>query len=96
LKNGNIIDTIRGPKGGYVLKKPPSQITMLEIVEVLQGSIELIECTKQPSACHRMNKCATRPVWKKMQEAQEEVLRSFTIQDLLDMEVNVDSFDYSI
>ena len=96
LKNGGIIDTIRGAKGGYLLRRAPSDINLLEIVNTLDGSLSPVECLDSPSSCEKVGKCATRMAWGRMKKAKEDVLRSITIQELLDYEKEKYTPDYSI
>ncbi len=84
LKNTSIIGTVRGAKGGFVLRKAPADITILEIVEALEGPMEPVDCLGNPGVCQRVRTCVTRPVWEKMQQAQREALRSVTIQHLVE------------
>jgi Rrf2 family protein len=84
LKSRGIIGAIRGPSGGFVLKRDPASITMLDVVLVFENSLAPVDCIEEPSGCDRVQKCPTRPVWKRLQKAQEEVLREVTIQELLE------------
>jgi Rrf2 family transcriptional regulator, cysteine metabolism repressor len=86
LKTRGLIDTIRGAQGGYALKKPPSQITLFDVVQSLEGSLAPVECLENTSACGKIPTCVTRTVWKDLMAAQEKVLRSVTLQDLVDRE----------
>lgn len=89
LKSNHIVRSIRGVKGGFVLNKPPETITLLDIVESLQGEIVPATCVIDPSTCKRASNCVTRPIWVRMQQAQKNVLETVTIQDLLnDMTAN--------
>ena len=96
LKNGGVIDTIRGANGGYLLRRSSSDVTLLEIVNILDGTLSPVECLDNPSICSRSQRCATRVAWGKMKEAKEEVLRSITVQELLDYEKEKYVPDYSI
>ncbi len=83
LRAGGLIISSRGAHGGYQLAKPPSQITMKEIVQTLEGSISFVECVKNPDICSRVSKCVTRNIWKKLDERVSEVLNSITLEDLV-------------
>ena len=96
LKNGGVIDTIRGANGGYLLRRPASNVTLLEIVNILDGTLAPVECLDNPSICSRTARCATRIAWSKMKQAREEVLSGITIQELLDHEKENFIPDYSI
>ncbi len=84
LKNSGIINAIRGPKGGFVLNKEPSEITMLDVYLTFEGKLSLVDCLTNEDECGRTKHCVARPVWQRLQKAQEDVLGSTTVQDLLD------------
>jgi Rrf2 family protein len=86
LKHNRIVSSIRGVGGGFVLKKPPEEITLLEIFEALQGDLSLLDCIEMPESCDRHQKCIIRPVWVEVQQAQKEVLRKISVKDLIDKE----------
>ena len=86
LKTKGLVSTVRGAEGGFVLEKPPSQITLYEIVTALEGSIAPVDCIEQPSLCARTPRCAGRFAWRKLHEAQSNVLMSITLSQLVDVE----------
>ncbi len=88
LKNKNIVGALRGAKGGFVLKRAPEDITLLNVIESLQGDLSPAECLSTPDVCDRVDNCVTRPVWQKMKNAQEDVLKNVTIKDLLEKETD--------
>lgn len=96
LKSAGLIETIRGARGGYVLTRAPGQITLLDIISALEGSLAPVECIDKPEICDRVGSCVTREVWSKLQDAQKGVLRENSIQDLLDRERSLESPDYVI
>lgn len=83
LKGAGLVRSIRGPKGGYVLTRAPSEISMNEIVQTLEGSISPVTCIDDPHFCSRMPTCATYLVWKKLKEAMLGVLSSWTLENLV-------------
>jgi len=64
LKKANFIKSVRGPKGGHMLAKPPEEITVGEIVRILEGEINLSSCIEHPEVCDRTTRCLTRGVWE--------------------------------
>jgi Rrf2 family transcriptional regulator, cysteine metabolism repressor len=95
LKNSGFIDTVRGAQGGYVLKRPPSQIVLFDVVQALEGSLARVECLENKSACGRIASCKARTIWKELMDAQKKVLCSVTLQDMLDRKESKD-FDFCI
>ena len=83
LKNADLIQTVRGAKGGYTLSRAASNISLLDVVEALEGAIRLVDCEKAGERCDRWNTCGTREVWQEMEEAQRTVLRRHTIGSLV-------------
>ena len=76
LKNGNLVKSRRGIKGGYVLLKSPDEITIGEIFKLLEGPIEVADS----NLSHNI----TNILWEKVKESIENVLDSITLQDILD------------
>ena len=57
LKRAHFIETVRGPKGGHVLARPPAEFTLAEIVALLEESVSLVECTERAEICRRADTC---------------------------------------
>lgn len=86
LRRSGLIDSIRGPKGGYVLARKPGRITVKDIVTVLEGGIYPAHCTGIGNAaahrCKRRNGCVPKLVWVKLARAIGECLEGITLADL--------------
>lgn len=107
LKKADIVKSVRGPGGGYLLTKNPDKITVREIIQAMRESIDPVFCVdsdRKPSKkCSREADCVTRQVWKEAGEKITEYFDSVTIGDLCerakDMGIKRDMkhpFDYSI
>jgi Rrf2 family transcriptional regulator, iron-sulfur cluster assembly transcription factor len=83
LKKANYIQSVRGPKGGHQLAKPPEEITVGEIVALLEEGTTLAECADNPMSCERSPDCATRTLWQEAAQAMFDKLQSITLADLL-------------
>lgn len=86
LKKANYIKSFRGAKGGHRLNKPPADITVGEIVALLEGGDTLIQCDREPNACERVDACVTRYLWREAAKAMFERLAAITFADLLSFE----------
>ncbi len=84
LRNAGLITATRGAHGGYALAKPPHLISLKEILLILEGSMNLVECTDQPSLCRRSANCVAREVWKEVSERMLQALASFTLEEMLE------------
>lgn len=87
LKKANFIKSVRGPKGGHMLAKPPEEITVGEIVRILEGGINLSSCIEHPEMCDRTTRCLTRGVWEEATKAMYDKLNSVTLSKM----INADS-----
>jgi Rrf2 family transcriptional regulator, iron-sulfur cluster assembly transcription factor len=83
LKKANYIQSVRGPKGGHQLTRPPEEITVGEIVALLEDSASLAACFDNPMICERSQVCATRDIWQEAAQAMFDKLQSITLADLL-------------
>lgn len=83
LRSSGLIQSIRGAHGGYVLAKPPEEITVQDIYGALEGEICLVDCVKNPDDCSRAGTCPTRDVWSHLSEKIKEALDSVTLADLV-------------
>jgi Rrf2 family protein len=87
LKKAGLIRTIRGAHGGYQLAKSPDDISVLDIVEVLEGTIVPVSCIEENrSDCIRNGRCVTRQIWNEMYDAIRSVLGKYSLKDLLEQE----------
>lgn len=84
LKKFNFIKSVRGPKGGHMLARPPEDITVGEIVKVLEGGIDLAGCIENPEECNRSSNCLTRGVWEEATKAMFDKLNSVTLSNIVE------------
>ncbi len=82
LTRAGLLRTYRGAAGGITLAQPASDITLLDIVEAVEGPISLNLCTMRPSGCDRERTCPMCDVW---QEAQSQLVELLRGADLLHM-----------
>lgn len=82
LRKAKLIKSIRGAQGGYVLSRDPKDITVAEIMDVLEGPIEIADCIDGIS-CDNIDCCATRLLWKRIKESIDTVLLSTTLEDIV-------------
>ena len=84
LKRGGFIESRRGKVGGYLLSRPPSKITVGEVVRFIEGPIEPISCARQGySGCGDLYKCAFRGIWQKVSKATSNIVDNVTFEDLV-------------
>jgi Rrf2 family protein len=84
LKKAHYIESVRGRKGGHVLTKPPEEITVGEIVALLEEGTTLVGCAEDATVCERADICPTRLLWKEASEAMFDRLEALTLADLVE------------
>ena len=89
LRAAGLIKSRRGARGGYNLTKAPQEITLLSIVEALEGKIILVDCVKKPSSCSRTATRAARDVWHALGERISDTLNSITLAELAQKKQNM-------
>ncbi|MGA7577278.1 MAG: RrF2 family transcriptional regulator [Desulfobaccales bacterium] len=82
LKKAAYIRSVRGPKGGHALAVAPEEITVGEIVALLEGT-SLAECAHNDKVCERSQSCLTRWLWKEAGRALFDKLYSITLADVM-------------
>jgi Rrf2 family protein len=91
LKKAHYIESIRGSKGGHTLTKPPEEITVGEIVAILEQGASLVECVADPTVCERADICPTRLLWKEASQAMFDRLEAVTLADLMERAKDMES-----
>ena len=85
LKAAGLVNSYRGAHGGYVLAKAPDQISLKDIVEILEGGLDLLSCVGNGAVCNRTSICATRDIWSLLGEKISQTLNSITLKDLVNI-----------
>ncbi|MBI4733546.1 MAG: Rrf2 family transcriptional regulator [Rubrobacteridae bacterium] len=83
LRKAGIVMSQRGAQGGVLLAKPPEEITVYEIVEVLEGALTTVSCTSDGvNECTKNSQCAVQDLWCQIGLAVESVLKGTTLKSL--------------
>ncbi|HET6823777.1 MAG TPA: Rrf2 family transcriptional regulator [Anaerolineales bacterium] len=83
LSIAGLLHTSRGARGGVILARDPKDITLLEVVEAIDGPIHLHDCVAQGGVCGFEAHCPIRSVWCEVQDALVARLRGTDFADLL-------------
>ncbi|HBI93537.1 MAG: Rrf2 family transcriptional regulator [Terrisporobacter othiniensis] len=96
LKKSKLITSVRGAQGGYLLNKAPNEVTVGDVLAILEGPVALSQCIIDEGVCENSNDCSTKLVWEKLKKGIEDVLNSITLQDMVDdynKKNNIKEFD---
>ncbi len=87
LRRSGLVRSVRGAQGGYALGRSPDNITVGDVIRVLEGPIAPMSCVAPEDggleACSRSVGCVTRPIWERLRDSMERVLDSISLADLV-------------
>lgn len=85
LKKADLVKSIRGAQGGYSLSKEPEHISVGDILIVVEGPFELVECLLGNEACGNgdCNECITKDVWAKLSDSVSETANNISLAELI-------------
>lgn len=89
LKKADYVKSFRGAKGGHMLNRAPNEITVGEIVDVLEGGIKLTECVENPEVCEKHKNCLARGIWEDATKAIYDKLNSITLSEIIECDKKV-------
>ena len=83
LRRAELVTAVRGAKGGFTLSREPAEITVLDVVEALEGPLASSLCDQsRDEGCGRSSACAAAPVWARATSALRDVFASTTLASL--------------
>ena len=83
LAREGILVSHRGAKGGYGLARRPEQISVAEVIRVLEGPIALTECGTHPGLCAQESLCQVRTPWQRINDVIRGALENVTLAELI-------------
>jgi len=83
LRKAGIIQSVKGPGGGYMLARDPEKISIGQILKELEGPVAITSCLDPSEGCVRVDSCVTHLLWKSLGDNIERFLDSMSLQDLL-------------
>ena len=83
LRKAGMIRSIRGVNGGFHIAMKPEDITLLDVIEVMEGPLSIVDCVMKPKRCAQHENCAPREIWCKLNDDIRELMRKTTLADIL-------------
>lgn len=90
LRKAGLVTAMRGARGGFVLERSPSDISVLEVVEALEGPLKPTACDGG-SSCSRNQACAAASVWNRATAALRQVFDTTTLAELAGQQADMDA-----
>lgn len=92
LRIGGYVKTLKGSRGGYMLSCIPGEVTLLELIRCVEGSLAPVDCVENPEICKRNNTCAVRGAWVGLNEAICEELSRTTLGELVTKQLALEDY----
>jgi Rrf2 family protein len=92
LKAANLITNVKGKKSGYVLAKPASEITMLDIHNAFEPSFQVVDCIAPNYFCEKEKHCAAKTFWQGLNNLVVDYFSSFTLADMMNKQIDLETF----
>jgi len=92
LRRADVIRSVRGARGGYMLARPANEITIRDVIHASELETFDLHCVSHPvgeDRCSAAHNCSIRPVWMMLQQKIDDVLESVRLSDLLHDEPTV-------
>ena len=89
LSKAKLVKSIRGAQGGYLLIKPVEEYTVGEILRLTEGSLSPVDCLDGNGSCVHSDFCVTQNLFKKVEDAINNVVDNISLQDLVDDELDI-------
>ena len=83
LRKAGMIRSVRGVNGGFHIAMKPEEITLLDVIEVMEGPLSIVDCVSAPKKCVHSKDCAPREVWCKLNDDIRALMRGTTLADIL-------------
>lgn len=86
LRKSGLLESVRGAQGGYMLAKAPSEITVGNVLRILEGDMAPADCILDDELykCNREEECVTKLVWLKIRDSIDEVIDTITLKDMVE------------
>ena len=83
LVRAGLLRSSRGVNGGFALARPAAEITMLDVVEAIEGPLQLLDCVPDATRCIHARKCPAGPVWTEVQAGIRRILGATSLEQLV-------------
>jgi len=89
LQRAGLVTSLSGPRGGYQIARDPQQLTLLEILETMEGQVTQGECALRGGPCHWDEVCALHPAWSEAREGFAAALAGHTLAEVVEMDMRL-------
>ena len=93
LRESGLVKSVRGPGGGYLLNREPSEISVAETIRAVDEQIQATRCVNALRGCHRGRRCDTHELWNALGQHIYRFLDVVTLADVCEKRIRLDTVD---
>lgn len=83
LRRDELVTSIRGAQGGYMLARSPEEVTVGDVLRSLEGGLQLVDCLLEEDTCGKTCACPSRVVWKRISDGLNAIVDGITLKDMI-------------
>ena len=89
LRKAGFVRSVRGVNGGYTLTRKPEDISVLDVLETMEGPVAIVDCTNSSGeACRRKPQCPTQRMWAEINQKIRNAFAAYTLKDLVELYIS--------
>jgi Rrf2 family transcriptional regulator, cysteine metabolism repressor len=88
LKKAGILDSTKGEKGGFKMKRDPEEVTLLDILTVVENEVAPSQCVVKMNVCGNSPKCGIRKIWGRLHQHVNTFLKGVTLKEIMQSHLN--------
>ena len=97
LKKANLVKSIRGAQGGYMLARDMTEISVGDILRALEGDLAPVECiSNQESSCESANLCVTKLVWQRINDGINNAVDTLMLSELVEQSKKLNPYKLNL
>ncbi len=83
LRRGGLVTSVRGAQGGYTIARPPKEITVADVLHVIEGPFSFSACANEANTCPMDGRCSTQSAFDYLTHQMNNLMHSITLEDII-------------
>ena len=89
LRKAGFVRSVRGVNGGYTLTRKPEDISVLDVLETMEGPVAIVDCMNSSGeVCRRKSQCPTQRMWTEINQKIRSAFAAYTLKDLVELYIS--------
>ena len=89
LRKAGFVRSVSGVNGGYTLTRKPEDISVLDVLETMEGPVAIVDCMNSSGeVCRRKSQCPTQRMWTEINQKIRSAFAAYTLKDLVELYIS--------